>query len=110
MHVRYGYSKIDEEDDKERNSSYSSSRHAWGMDAKIMAQAFEIGTAEGFSENICGVVHGANAKDLQFVGVNEIPGGVVLHPKMLDFGMPLLVLSQLTCSIIVAVERCWTRG
>jgi hypothetical protein len=80
------------------------------MDTKIMAEAFEIGTAEGFSENIRSVVRGANAKDLEFVGVDEIPGGVVLHPKMSDFGMPLLVLSQLTCSIIVTVEQCWTRG
>jgi hypothetical protein len=60
--------------------------------------------AEGFSEDVSGVVTAADMKDGELVGIDEVSGGVIFNSEVSYFGVPALIICKMMCSIIVTVQ------
>jgi hypothetical protein len=73
--------------------------------AKVVAEALEVGAGEGFGEDVGDIVAGSDACDRDFIVFNKLADGVIFHSDVFDLGVPDMIFSQAAGSIVIAVER-----
>jgi hypothetical protein len=80
----------------------SSSSNAGRTDTQGRPQAGKGCGSQSLRENVRGVIRGRYAVDHYFIKVDEVSNSVVADAEMFTFRVPLLVLGELTCRVVIA--------